>query len=45
MHEPNIYVNNTKFISIVDNVSVLQLSLGPRGSFYITKNLLRVDSL
>jgi len=31
MHEPNIYVNNSKFISIVDNVSILQIPPGPRG--------------
>ena len=45
MYKPNIYVNNSKFISIVDNVSVLQLSLCPRGSFYTAENLPRVDSL
>jgi len=28
MYEPNIYVNNNKFISIVDNVNVLQLPPG-----------------
>jgi len=41
MHEPNIlYVNNSKFILIVDNVSVLQLFPGP---FYTTENLSSVD--
>ena len=40
MYEPNIYVNNSKFVSIVDNVSVLQLSPGP---FYTAENLSRVD--
>ena len=34
MYEPNIYVNNNKFVSIVDNVSVLQLSLGSWNPFY-----------
>jgi len=39
-HKPNIYVNNNnKFISIVDNVSIFQLSLGPRGPFYTVENL------
>jgi len=33
MYEPNIYVNNSKFVSIVDNVSVLQLSSGPLEPF------------
>jgi len=40
MHEPNIYVNNSKFISIVDNISVFQL---PSGPFYTAENLFRVD--
>jgi len=35
MCEPNIYITNSKFISIVDNVSVLQL--GSWGSFYRRK--------
>jgi len=42
MHKPNIYVNNSKFKLIVDNVSVLQL---PPGPFYTTENLPRVDGL
>ena len=42
MYKPNIYVNNSKSISIVDDVSVLQLSPGP---FYTAENLPRVDSL
>ena len=42
MYEPNIYVNNSKFISIVDNVSVLQLLPDPWGPFYITENLPRL---
>ena len=29
MYEPNIYVNNSKFISIVDNVNILLLPLRP----------------
>ena len=45
MYKPNIYVNNNKFTSIVDNVSVLQLPLGPWGSFYTAENLPRVDGL
>jgi len=40
MHEPNIYVNNSKFISIVNNISVFQL---PSGPFYTAENLSRVD--
>ena len=42
LHKLNIYVNNSKFISIVDNVNVLQISPGP---FYTAENLSRVDSL
>ena len=42
MYKPNIYVNNSKFISIVDNVSVLQL---PPNPFYTAENLPRVDGL
>jgi len=42
---PNIYVNNRKFISIVDNVSVLQLPPGPRGPFCMDENLSRIDVL
>ena len=42
MYEQNIYVNNSKFISIVNNVSVLQLSPNP---FYTIENLPRVDDL
>ena len=42
MHKPYIYVNNNKFISIVDNVSVLQL---PSGPFYTAENFLRIDAL
>jgi len=38
MHKPNIYVDNSKFISIVDDVSVLQLSPSP---FCTAKNLPR----
>ena len=34
MHKPNIYINYSKFISIVDNVNVLQL---PSGSFLYRK--------
>ena len=45
MYEPNIYINNSKFISIVDNVSILQLPPGPWGPFYTVENLPRVDSL
>jgi len=45
MHKPNIYVNNSKFISIIDNVSVLQLSPGLRDLFYTAENLSRVDDL
>ena len=44
MHKPNIYVNNSKFISIVDNVSILQLLQIP-SPFYIAENLPRVDGL
>jgi len=40
MYEPNIYVNNSKFISIVNNISVFQL---PSGPFYAAENLSRVD--
>ena len=40
MYKPNIYVNNSKFISIVDNVGVFQLPLGPKSPFYIAENLL-----
>ena len=43
MYETNIYINNNKFVSIVDNVSVLQLPPGPRGPFYTAENFLRVD--
>jgi len=43
MYESNIYVNNNKFVSIVDNVNVLQVSPGPWDPFYNIKNLLRVD--
>ena len=39
MYKSNIYVNNSKLVSI-DNVSVLQLSPGP---FYTAENLSRVD--
>ena len=46
MHKPNIYINiyinNSNFKLIVDNVSVLQLPLGP---FYTAENLPRVDGL
>jgi len=42
---PNIYVNNRKFISIVDNVSVLQLPPDPRSPFCMDENLSRVDGL
>ena len=42
MYESNIYVNNSKIISIVDNVSVLQL---PPGPFYTVENYPRVESL
>ena len=45
VYKPNIYVNNSKFISIVDNVSVLLLSPGPWDPFYTAKNLPRVDGL
>jgi len=45
MYEPNIYINNNKFVSIVDNVSILQLLPGPWSPFYTTKNLPRVDGL
>jgi len=45
MYEPNIYVKNNKFVSIADNINVLQLSPGPWGPFYITENLPRVDGL
>ena len=45
MHKPNIYINNSKFISIVDNVSVLQLPPDSPGSFYTVENLPRVDDL
>ena len=45
MYESNIYVNNNKFISIVDNISVFQLFSGPWGSFYTAENLSRVESL
>ena len=45
MYEPNIYVNNSKFISIVDNISILQLPPGSWDPFYTTENLLRVDGL
>ena len=42
MYKPNIYVKNNKFVSIVDNINVLQLSPGPWGPFYITENLPRL---
>ena len=35
IYESNIYVNNSKYISIIDNISVLQLSLDPWGPFYL----------
>ena len=38
----DIYVNNSKFIAIVDNICVLQL---PPGPFYTAENLSRVDGL
>ena len=38
----NKYFNNSKFISIVDNVSILQLSPSP---FYTAENLPRVYDL
>jgi len=37
MHESNIYVNNSKFISIVDNV--LQLLSDSPSLFYTAENL------
>ena len=40
MYEPNIYVNDSKFISIADNISVLQLPPGPWSLFYTAENLL-----
>ena len=43
IYEPNIYVNNNKFISIFDNVSVLQLPPGPWDPFYTVENLPRKD--
>ena len=45
MYEPNIYVNNNKFISIVDNVDVFQLAPGPWGPFYTAENLPRINGL
>ena len=45
MYEPNIYVNNSKFISIVDNISILQLPPGSWDPFYTAENLPRVDGL
>ena len=45
MYEPNIYVNNSKFTSIVDNVSNFNYVQLPSGPFYIAENLLRVDNL
>ena len=33
MYELNIYVNNSKFISIVDNVGILQLPPSPWALF------------
>ena len=39
MYEPNIYVNNNKFMSIIDNVSILQLPPDPWSPFYTTENL------
>jgi len=44
IYEPNIYVNS-KFISIVDNISALQLPPSPWSPFYIAENLPRVDDL
>jgi len=37
MYELNIYVNNSKFISIVDNINVLQL-LRILETFYTAEN-------
>ena len=45
MHYSNIWVNDHKFIAIVDNVDTLQLSPGPRGPFSGHENLTRVDGL
>jgi len=45
MYEPDIYVNNNRFISIVDNVNILQLPPGPWGPFHTAENLPRVDGL
>jgi len=45
IYESNIYVNNSKFISIVDNISALQLPPSPWDPFYIAENLPRVDDL
>ena len=42
MYEPNICVNNSKFISIVDNVIVLQLPPHPPCPFDGHENLLRI---
>ena len=44
MYEPNIYINNSKFISIVDNQHS-SIPLGPWGLFYTLENLLKVDGL
>jgi len=38
-------LNNSKFISIVDNVSILQLFPNSWSPFYIAENLLRVNGL
>ena len=37
MHYSNIWVNDHKFIAIVDNVDTLQLSPGPPGPLAVTK--------
>ena len=45
MYEPNIYVNNSKFILIIDNFRVLQLFSESWALFYTVENLPRVNGL